>query len=206
MSLSSTNNGSQGEQGEGEMSLRDVVRKARRRSIARVALRAATLGLALLAPHAALAEVYVQLGNIVGESKDARYPGQIVAHSFGWEIGIPDDATSTTSSGTFSGQRVNVGPFSLLKSFDRASIPLQFASASGTHFSSAVVTIVREGRGREAIAVYRLTDVIVSSVRVTGQEGQPPVEQVDLRFGRITATYNEYNSSGMPAGSITKDF
>jgi type VI secretion system secreted protein Hcp len=188
------------------MSRREVVGKTKRRSVTRAALRAATLGLALLAPHAAFAEVYVQLGNIAGESKDARYPGQIVAHSFGWEIGIADDATTATSTGTFSGQRVNIGPFTLVKSFDRASIPLQVASGSGAHFSSAVITIVREGRGREAIAVYRLTDVIVSSVRVTGQEGQPAVEQVDLRFGRITATYNEYNSSGMPAGSITKDF
>jgi type VI protein secretion system component Hcp len=99
-----------------------------------------------------------------------------------------------------------VAPFTLLKSFDRASIPLQFASVGQTRFPSVVITIVREGGNREVLAVYRLTDVLVSSVKLAGEAGQPPAEQVDLRFGRITATYNVYNASGMPAGTITKGY
>jgi type VI protein secretion system component Hcp len=185
------------------MARRERTGEKMKRLAARVVLRT-TLGLALLAPGAAFAEVYVQLGNIIGDSRDARYPAQIVAHSFAWEVASPTSAV--TSTGTFSGSRPTVGPFTLLKSFDRASIPLQFATVSGTRFASAIVTIVREGGNREVLAVYRLTDVAVSSVKLAGEQGQAPAEQVDLGFGRITATYYVYNASGMPAGSITKSY
>jgi type VI secretion system secreted protein Hcp len=149
-------------------------------------------------------DAFLKIDGIDGETNDSKHKGEIEVLSFHW--GVSQAITGTVSStGTFSGQRCDMAPLSITKQLDKASPKLAQACAAGEHFKSAVLTLCRAGGDKQPYMKYKLSDVLIESVRTGGSgqgEGGVPAEETGLRYGKIELEYTVVGLDGKPAGSV----
>lgn len=150
-------------------------------------------------------DAFLKLDGIDGESNDDKHKGQIEILSFSW--GVSQSITGTASStGTFSGQRADLAPLSIVKQLDKASPKLAQACAAGEHVKSAILTLCRAGGDKQPYMEYKLSDVLISNVSVGGAgqgEGGVPTEEVGLAYGKVELKYTQIGTDGKAAGNTT---
>ena len=97
--------------------------------------------------------------------------------------------THATGGGGGAG-KVGVHDLSITKKVDKASPKLSLACAAGTHFKKVTITLRRAGK---IYLTYNLTDVLISSVQVSGSgAGQDvPLESISLNFAKIAFQYTK---------------
>jgi type VI secretion system secreted protein Hcp len=139
-------------------------------------------------------DVFLKVGDIKGESKDAKHEGEIDVLSWSWGV------TQTGSLGAGGGAGAGKAEFHdlfFVTRVSKASPKLILAVAGGTHIKTAVLTGTRGGGSGKAVdyLVYRLSDVIVTSVQHGAAEG-PPTEQVSLRYAKFQVSYRRQSPSG----------
>jgi type VI secretion system secreted protein Hcp len=148
---------------------------------------------------------FIKIDGIDGESNDSKHKGEIEILSYSW--GVSQAITGTASStGTFTGQRADFSALSFHHQLDKASPKLAAACAGGDHLKSAVLTLSRAGGDKQGYMEYKLSDVLVSSVRVGGAsagEGGVPIEEVSLNFGKIEWKYTVIGIDGKAAGNVS---
>jgi type VI secretion system secreted protein Hcp len=148
---------------------------------------------------------FLKLDGIDGESNDAKHKNEIEILSYHW--GVSQSVTGTASStGTFSGQRCDIAPLSVVKQLDKSSPKLFQACAAADPIKSAILTLCRAGGDKQQYMEYKLSDVIISSVRTGGAsegEGGVPTEEVGLNFGKVELKYTQIGNDGKPAGNQT---
>ena len=90
------------------------------------------------------------------------------------------------------------GPFTIIKSLDRASVPLATGAAAGTVYPKVTVALVAPLPFEHVIATFTLTNAVVSSVQMAGTAGGDgrPTEQVSFAYGKIAATYTVETPTG----------
>jgi len=149
-------------------------------------------------------DAFLKIDGVDGESTDAKHKGEIEILSFHW--GVSQAITGTVSSaGTFSGQRADLTALSVVKQLDKASPKLAQACAAGDHMKSATLTLCRAGGDKQPYMKYKLSDVLLESVRTggaSGGEGGVPTEEVGLRYGKIEFEYTVIGTDGKPAGTV----
>ena len=149
-------------------------------------------------------DAFLKIDGVDGESTDAKHKGEIEILSFHW--GVSQAITGTVSSaGTFSGQRADLTALSVVKQLDKASPKLAQACAAGDHMKSATLTLCRAGGDKQPYMKYKLSDVLLESVRTGGAssgEGGVPTEEVGLRYGKIEFEYTVIGTDGKPAGTV----
>jgi type VI secretion system secreted protein Hcp len=150
-------------------------------------------------------DAFLKIDGVDGESNDSKHKGEIEVLSYSW--GVTQAITgSASSTGTFSGQRCDIAPLSIVKQLDKASAKLFQACAAGDHFASALLTLSRAGGDKQPYMEYKFSDVLVSSVRVGGAgagEGGVPSEEIALVFGKCELKYTQIGNDGKPAGNQT---
>ena len=120
---------------------------------------------AIAGPVPALAESFLKLGDIRGESTDSKHKGEIEVLSF-------SQSFTNTSDGSFGGGagtgRVQCGAISMLKSIDASSPFLLKGVATGQHYKDAVITF-RAAGSKESQEYYVITmsDVLISELSQT---------------------------------------
>src|SRR5262245_10668894 len=148
---------------------------------------------------------FLKIDGIEGESNDAKHKGEIEIQTFHW--GVSQSVTGTASStGTFSGQRCDMTALSITKQVDKASPKLAQGCAAGEHFKSAVLTLARAGGDKQPYMEYKLSDVLISSVRTGGAgvgDGGVPVEEITLAYGKIEWKYTVIGNDGKAAGNVS---
>jgi type VI secretion system secreted protein Hcp len=147
---------------------------------------------------------FVKLDGIEGESNDSKHKGEIEILSYSHSTSQSITGTAS-SAGNFSGQRCDMSPLTFTKQLDKATAKLHAACAAGDHLKSAVLTLCRAGGDKQPYMQYKLTDVIISSVKTGGGakgQGGVPVEEVALNYGKIEWTYTVIGNDGKPAGNI----
>ena len=121
------------------------------------------------APAPALAETFLRLGDIKGESTDAKHKDQIEILSFtqsfinSYDIG---------SGGGGSTGKVQCGAISMMKNIDKSSPLLLKGVATGQHFKDGVISF--QSADNQAMEYYTITmtDVVVSAL--TQSDSQDP--------------------------------
>jgi type VI secretion system secreted protein Hcp len=137
---------------------------------------------------------FLELDGIVGESKDARHPGEIELLSFSWgEI----EAVAAAGGGGGAG-KVQLEDLHVVMKESKASPPLFLSCASGRHFKQAVLTGRTPGNVPLEFLVIKLTDVVVSSYRTGGGTAAFPDDQVSLNFAKIEFTFTAQKPDGSP--------
>ncbi len=113
-------------------------------------------------------DAFIKIGNIQGESLDAKHKDEIEVLSFSW--GVIQGSQGGRATGRAAG-RADVQDFTIVKRLDKSS-PLLFAAAChGDHFTEAIFTARKAGE--VAVEFYKVTmsDVLISSVRPGGSAG-----------------------------------
>ena len=97
--------------------------------------------------------------------------------------------THATGGGGGAG-KVSVHDLSITKEVDKASPKLSLACATGTHFKKVTITLRKAGK---TYLTYNLTDVLISSVQVSGSGGGQavPLESISLNFTKIALQYSQ---------------
>ena len=138
-----------------------------------------------------MADYFLKIDGIPGESKDPRHRGEIELESFGW------GESHLAHAGATGAARPVIQDFHVVKHTDKASPLLMFAAASGEHVKSAVLTAQRLGEDPQDYLTITLGELMVSSYQIEAPDGQTwPVDRVALSFARIEMTYRPQRPDG----------
>ncbi|UCE98281.1 MAG: type VI secretion system tube protein Hcp [Dehalococcoidia bacterium] len=147
-------------------------------------------------------DMFLQIDGLSGESTDADHVGWIDVLSYEW--GVSQPSAGVISSGiSRSSERALHTDFTITKTLDKTSPKLALYCSKGQHVSEATLVICH-GEGGGQIMEYRMTDLIISSVLVSGTAGQEilPTEQIGLAYTEIEWIYTERDELGMAMGNV----
>jgi type VI secretion system secreted protein Hcp len=120
---------------------------------------------AVAGPAPALAETFLKLGDIQGESTDSKHKGEIEVLSFTQSF---VNTLSTVGGGAGTG-KVECGAVTMMKNIDASSPLLLKGVATGQHFKDATITFRASERGAISPEYYVVTmsDVFVTELSQT---------------------------------------
>jgi type VI secretion system secreted protein Hcp len=131
-------------------------------------------------------EIFAKLGDIKGESGDAKHKDEIEVLSFSWGV-----TRAAAPKATFQ-------DFVIVHNIDKASPLLLRACALGTHLKDATITHRKSGEGRLEYLVVKLNDVVITGVTHGGASDQPATgsETVSLAFAKVDFEYRPQRPDG----------
>ncbi|HEY7560727.1 MAG TPA: type VI secretion system tube protein Hcp [Gaiellaceae bacterium] len=138
-------------------------------------------------------DYFLEIDGIEGESAAAKHKGDIdlIGFSFGASMG--------KQSGVVPGIAF-LDELYVLAPTSKASPLLWLACASGRHFPTAVLTCCRKTqKGHVDFFRVTLADVTITSYETSADDGEPPVDQLSLRYFRIEVAYQPADASKAPA-------
>lgn len=145
------------------MANKEANRKFRRPLLEGALAVAATAAIAGPAP--ALAESFLRLGDIKGESTDSKHKGEIEVLSFSQSFINSSDGGFGSGGGE---GKVQCGAISMLKNIDASSPFLLKGVATGQHFKDAVITFRAAGtKDLQEYYVITMQDVLISELSQT---------------------------------------
>lgn len=142
---------------------------------------------------------FLMVEGIDGESTSAQFEGTIEIESFSW--GATQSAASSGGGGSGVG-KVSLSDLSVVKRVDKASPPLFLHCATGRHIPRAVL-MARRNSPNVVFLQYELSDILVSSLKDAGTEGEYPLEEVTFSYGKIVYKYVPILPTGQPGQPIT---
>ena len=140
-----------------------------------------------------MADYFLKVDGIPGESADAKHKDEIDVLAFSW--GLSQTGAAATGSGGASGRAV-FDDLIVVAGASKASPQLWLACANGTHLKSAVLTCRRRDEAAVEFLTIQLTDVVITSYEVDGSEEEEPVDQISLSYGRIETKYTPADQTG----------
>jgi type VI secretion system secreted protein Hcp len=150
----------------------------------------------LVAQHASGAfDAYLKIGDIQGESTDAKHPGWIELDSVQWGVGR---GISSAVGGNREASAPSISELTLTKRLDKSS-PSIFLNAVGGSPTIATVTLELVHPATQVV-FYRIT---LSNVLVSGQSqsvasgADVPMESVSLNFTKIKMEYFFQDAKGV---------
>jgi len=142
-----------------------------------------------------MADYFLRVDGIPGESNDAKHKGEIEVLSWSW--GEVNEAPPRGPGGGAGAGKVDMSDLTVTAQFSKASPQLLLACASGKHFKTAVLTARKAGKAQADYLTFSLTDVLVSSYQVAGSaDTNVPTDSVGLSFGKIQVEYKEQKADG----------
>ena len=139
-------------------------------------------------------DVFLKLGDIKGESKDSKHPGEIDVLS--WSFGVSQTGTMGHGGGGGAG-KANFSDISIMHALDKASPVLMTKCATGEHIKEGTLISRKAGKGQQEYLVITMTDVLVTSVSTSvSAEGDATMEGVALAFAKVDLVYKPQKPDG----------
>ena len=141
-------------------------------------------------------DIFAKIGDIKGESADAKHKDEIEVLSFSW--GVTNGATIGAGGGAGGGAGAGKATFqdlSIVHAIDKASPLLLKACATGEHLKEATITHRKAGKGQQEYLVVKMNDVIITGV-VHGGSGEGSSETVSLVFAKVDFEYRPQKIDG----------
>ncbi len=146
-----------------------------------------------------MADIFLKIDGISGESQDATHPDEIEVHNWNWTV----SQRSSMHSGSGGGAaKASVTDLRFIHSIDRASPNLAGYCFRGQHIPKAVLTMRKAGGVPLEYFRITMTDVIISHVEPVAGDGSA-LEHVALSFARMKQEYLLQNSLGGSQGMVT---
>src|SRR5262245_45657906 len=108
-------------------------------------------------------DIFLKLGDVKGESKDAAHKEEIELHS--WSFGVSNTGTMGEGGGGGTG-KANLSEISVTHEMDKASPTLMLACSTGKHFDEAVLTSRKAGGTQQEYLTIKLGTVYITGVHV----------------------------------------
>lgn len=142
----------------------------------------------------AITDIFLKLDGIPGESADSKHKGELDILS--WSFGISQPGSMATGGGGGLG-KASFQDLSCMHAIDKASPNLALHCASGKHIPSATLTQRKAGEDQQEYLIIKLSDVIVSSVQLSGADGGGlPSESFSLNYAKIEMDYKPQKADG----------
>ena len=143
----------------------------------------------------AMADTFLFIEGVPGESNDNRHPDEIDVLAWSW-------GTSTSPSGNGKNFSCNIQDISVAKYVDRASPILLMDQLRGKRYPRAVLTVRKAGGDPIEYLVIEFHDVIVTSLSTGGSGGEDRLtENVTFNFGSAIYTYTAQSPDGSPGAT-----
>ena len=146
-----------------------------------------------------MADYFLKIDGIAGESSDAKHKDEIEVLSFTW--GVTQSGTLAIGGGGGAG-KAHFQHFGFAQRTQRSSPLLMLACATGQHIKSATLTGRRAGKQPVEFLTIKFTDVLVASFQEAAHEGEAPLEEVALDYGKIEVVYRPQSPAGKAAAEI----
>jgi len=148
-------------------------------------------------------DMFLHIEGLPGESTDADHDEWIDVLSYSWGVARPSAGTISSGTSRSSEDSLHMD-FTITKTIDKTSPKLALYCNKGQHITEAILVICRSEGGGEQIMEYRMTDLFISSVLVSGTAGEEirPTEQIGLAYTEIEWIYTERDEMGMALGNI----
>lgn len=165
-----------------------------------------------------MADYFLKIDGVDGESTDSKHKGEIEIESFSW--GATNNASAAHSGGGGGGAgKVSVQDFHFVMRYNKASPKLFLGATSGKHFAKAVLTVRKAGKEQTDFLKWTLSDCLVSSYQtgatsvavpesVAGaEEPSPevaavrntspvPVDEFSFDFAKLEVSFQTQNADG----------
>ena len=138
-------------------------------------------------------DIFAKLGDIKGESRDAKHKDEIDVLSFSWGV---TNAGGMAPGGGGGAGKATFQDLSIVHHIDKASPKLMQACATGTHLKEATITHRKAGKGQQEFLIVKMNDIIITSVTHGGASGQPAPETVTLAFSKVDLEYRPQKADG----------
>ena len=146
------------------------------------------------------ADIFVKLGDIKGESLDAKHKDEIEVLSFSWGVSNVGQGGPGVGAG-----KATFRDLSIIHRIDKASPALMRACATGKHLPEATLTQRKAGKGQQEYLIIKMNDVIITSVADDSTSSEAGSEAVSLNFSKIQFEYRPVKADGsLDAGVIFK--
>jgi type VI secretion system secreted protein Hcp len=140
-------------------------------------------------------DIFAKIGDIKGESVDAKHKDEIEVLSFSWGVMNPGSDPHGGGGGVGAGKATFENIF-IIHKIDKASPLLMRACATGAHLKEATITHRKPGKGKQDYLIVKLNDVIITAVTDGVASGQPGSETVGLAFAKIDFEYQPQKADG----------
>jgi type VI secretion system secreted protein Hcp len=138
-------------------------------------------------------QIFAKIGDIKGDSVDARHPDEIDVMSFSWGVAHTGPASS---GGGGAGGKPTFQDLLIVHPIDSATPALLLACATGRHISQATISHRRAGDNQQDYLTITLSDVTIATVTENGVEAQPYTETVSLRYAKVDLLYRKRRPDG----------
>jgi type VI secretion system secreted protein Hcp len=139
-------------------------------------------------------DIFGKLGDIKGESLDAKHKDEIEILSWSW--GVTNSGSMGSGSGGGEG-KATFHDLSFTHNVDKASPVLLQYCATGVHMKEATITNRKAGKEQQEYLIVKMNDVIITSVTHGGGSGDGNhSENVSLAFAKVDVEYKPQKSDG----------
>jgi type VI secretion system secreted protein Hcp len=152
-----------------------------------------------------MADSYLQIDGIPGESLDDKHKDWIEILSFSHGVTQPTSATRGSAGGGTTA-RSEHGDYVITKYVDKATPKLFEACSTGKHISKCKIEMCRAGGSQVPYMVVNLEEVVIASVHSAGAAGPNdfPTESISLNYGKIDWPYTQQKrKDGSGGGNVT---
>jgi len=149
----------------------------------------------------AVADYFLKINGIPGESQDHKHKDEIHVNSWSW--GESNSGTHSAGGGGGAG-KVSMQDFHFTMFVNKATPKLLLACAKGEHIKDATLTCRKAGKEPQPFLVYKFYDLLISSYQTGGSDGSNtvPMESVSFNYSKIEVTYKEQKPDGSLGGAV----
>jgi type VI secretion system secreted protein Hcp len=138
-------------------------------------------------------EIFAKIGDIKGESLDAKHKDEIEVLSFAW--GVANSAPAGAGGGGGVG-KPTFADLQIVHDIDNATPALLLACATAKRITEATISHRKGGANQQDYLIVKLSDVTITSVGQTGAEDRPYAETITLRYNKIDVHYRKQRPDG----------
>ena len=170
--------------------------------INKLACAAALLAAVPLAAPAADLDFFLKIDGIKGESQDSKHKDEIDVTSWSW--GLSNTGSSVVGGGGGAGKPV-FQDFSWIQGLDASIPPIFLGVATGKHYKSAQLDVVKPGKDSAVFFEMNFDDVLFTKLQLSGA-GSGQTALVALDYGKVTLRYRPQKADGSYSGWIEGSF
>jgi type VI secretion system secreted protein Hcp len=145
-------------------------------------------------------DIYCKVAGVDGESQDSKHTGWIAVDSIAG--GVANAGAMGYGGGGGSGKS-QWQDLTLRCKFEKSFSTLMQKCASGEHIPSVEISACKAGGEQQEFLNIKMTDVIISSLNLTGAEVTEPMFDIGFNFTTIVVSSKaQTNTGSMGAASV----
>lgn len=147
-----------------------------------------------------MADMFIKIGSVPGESPDEIYAGSdgwIQVEDWSW--GMSQEAAGHVGTG-IGAAKAHVSDIDVRHRVDAASAELMKHCCKGTHHPEAELIVRKAGGAPLDFLKIKMGHVLIAGVNTAGAGANELMETVSLHFQEVKVTYTAQDASGASMG------